>query len=104
MENMKNETAEFLWRRSLEECPTWSIGVPVLFAFLALALIVLFREDKKLLYMLVGGAIVGAASICYLVLGFIFASVNILDWRFILFPVMAVALFYVGMMYIRDAK
>jgi hypothetical protein len=103
MENMKpNETTEFLWRRSLEECPTWAIGVPVLFAFLVLALIVMFREDKKLLYTLVGGAVVGVASIVYLALALLL--VGLFKWVVILIPTMAVALFYVGMMYIRDAK
>ena len=50
MENAKpNELSEFMWRRALEECPTWAIAVPVLFAFMVLALIVMFRDDKKLM-------------------------------------------------------
>ena len=113
MENMKpNETAEFMWRRLTEECPVWAIGVPVVFAFIVVALIVFFRQEKKLKAAITGLTIVGTISLVYLPLAFIlrpmeFGSGNIsirLGWMVILIPVIAVALFYVGLMYLRDAK
>jgi len=94
--------SEFLWRRSLEDCPTWAIAVPVLFAFMVLGLIVMFRDEKKLKAAAIGGAIVGVGSIIYLFLGFLL--VGIFSWIVILIPIMSVALFYVVLMYIRDAK
>lgn len=95
-------TSEFVWKRLSEECPTWAIGVPVLFAFLVLALIVIFRQDRKLLTALIGGAVVGVFSLLYLFLGYFL--VKFFSWMVILIPVMGVALFYVGLMYIRDAR
>jgi hypothetical protein len=103
---MENMQSNFVWRRLLEECPTWAIGVPVLFAFLVVGLIVLFRDEKKLLAALVGGTIVGVVSIIYLFLGYLLVRLPppFPSWTVILIPVMAVAFFYVVMMYIRDAK
>ncbi|MSQ93444.1 MAG: VWA domain-containing protein [Gemmataceae bacterium] len=99
-----NETSEFLWRRLSEDCPTWAIGVPVLFAFLVLALIVIFRPDKKLMTAAIGGSIVGVFSLLYLFLGFFLVRVQGASWLVILVPVIGMALFYVGLMYIRDAR
>jgi hypothetical protein len=97
-----NETTEFLWRRLSEECPTWAVGVPVLFALLVVGLIVLFRQEHKLRAAIVGGVVVGIIAIVYLPLAAIL--VNFFSWIVILIPVMAVALFYVVLMYIRDAR
>ena len=96
------EVVEFVWRRLSEPCPEWAIGVPVLFAFLVVALIVLFKPERKLLTAIVGGAAVGLISIVYLPLAYFL--VKAFSWMVILVPVVGVALFYVGMMYIRDAR
>jgi hypothetical protein len=45
MENARPEITEFQWRRLVEECPTWAIGVPVVFAFLVVAIIFLYRQE-----------------------------------------------------------
>jgi hypothetical protein len=103
MENMQpQDTTEFMWRRMTEECPNWAVGVPVLFAFLVVALIVIFRQDKKLIAALVGTAVVGVIALVYLPLSLLL--IKIFSWMVILIPVMAVAFFYVTLMYIRDAK
>lgn len=102
-ENLQeNITEEFLWQRFAQDCPTWAIGVPVLFAFFVVALIVIFRQERKLMSALIGTAIVGAISIVYLPLAFILRPV--FTWLVVLIPIMTVALFYVGLMYIRDAR
>ncbi|MBI2804842.1 MAG: hypothetical protein HYX68_07670 [Planctomycetes bacterium] len=97
-----NTVSQFLFRRMAEECPTWAIFVPVLFAFIVVGLIVIFRQEKKLLSALIGGAIVTVFSLLYLVLGFVL--VQHFRWMVILIPILGVALFYVGLMYIRDAR
>jgi hypothetical protein len=105
MENMQpQDTTEFLFRRLHEDCPPWAVGVPLLFAFLVVALIVLFRQDKKLLTAIVGAAVLGVISIVYLPLSLLLVTQKIYPWMVILLPVMAVALLYVVLMYIRDAK
>ena len=102
-ENLKpGQEVEFVWRRLFEECPPWAVGVPVLFAFLVVALIVYFREERKMLAAIVGAAVVGTISIVYLPLALILRPV--FSWMVILIPVMSVALFYVALMYLRDAK
>src|SRR4051794_4903208 len=103
MEPLKdNETVEFLWRRLTEECPTWAIGVPVLFAFLVVGLIVWFRQEHKLFAAIVGSIVVGAIALVYLPMAYILRP--FFSWLVILLPIMAVALFYVVLMYFRDAR
>lgn len=96
------ETKEFLLRRMTEDCPAWAIGVPILFAFLTVALIVLFRPEKKLIAAIVGVLVVGMISIVYVPMALLL--LRHFKWLVILVPVLGVALFYVGMMYLRDAK
>jgi len=98
----QNETIEFVWRRFTQDCPEWAIFVPVLFALLVVGLIVMFRQDRKLLTAIVGGAVVGVISLVYLPLAYLLLKA--FSWLVILVPVMGVALFYVGMMYFRDAR
>ena len=103
MDNLQlQDTSEFMWRRLSEECPPWAVGVPVLFAILVVALIVIFRQEKKLMAAIVGGVVVAIIALVYLPLSFLL--IKIFSWMVILIPVMAVALFYVVLMYIRDAK
>ena len=97
-----NESTVFMWRRLSEECPQWAVLVPVLFALAVVGLIVYFRPAHKLIAAVIGLSIVGVMSCLYLPLALIlrpFAS-----WYVILLPVMAIAFFYVVMMYIKDAK
>src|SRR6266581_3500106 len=102
MENQPQDTVKFLFRRLSEECPSWAVGAPVLFAFLVVALIVMFRQEKKLLAALIGGAVVGVIALVYIPMSLLL--IKVFSWMVILIPVMAVALFYVVLMYIRDAK
>jgi hypothetical protein len=91
-----------LWRRLSEDCPIWAIFIPVLFALLVVGLIVYFRPERKLLSAIIGLSVVGVISVLYLPLAYILHP--FLSWMVILVPVMTVALFYVGMMYLKDAK
>ncbi len=106
MDNMQpNEKIDFLFRRLSDECPWWAIGVPVVFAFLVVLLVVIFRPEKKLIVALVGGMVVGVISLIYLPVAFLLVTrVQQATWLVILIPVMGVALFYVGLMYLRDSK
>lgn len=97
-----NETVEFVWRRLTQECSEWAIFVPVLFAFLVVGLIVWFVQDRKLFVAIVGCAVVGTISLVYLPLAYLLLKA--FSWLVILVPVIAVALFYVGLMYVRDAR
>src|ERR1017187_773770 len=97
-----NESTEFLWRRLSEDCPIWAVFVPVLFALAVVGLIVYFRPERKLLAAIIGLSIVGVISVLYLPLAFILRP--FFSWMVILIPVMTVAFFYVGMMYLKDAK
>ncbi len=102
-ENLQdNELVEFLWQRMSQDCPLWAITVPVLFAFFVVGLIVVFRQERKALSAIIGVGIVGAISIVYLPMAYILRPV--FSWMVVLVPVMTVALFYVGLMYIRDAR
>lgn len=99
------EKVDFLFRRIHEECPIWAIGVPIVFALIVLALVVIFRPDKKLLVAIIGGLAVGAISFVYLPVALMLVLLaKISTWLIILVPVMGVALFYVGMMYINDSR
>ncbi|MBI1831552.1 MAG: hypothetical protein HYR84_08895 [Planctomycetes bacterium] len=100
------DATEFMFRRLSEDCSPWAIGVPVLFAFLVVALITFFKEERKLLTAAIGGGIVGVISLIYLVAAY-FLSIHrviISPWLVILIPVMGVALFYVSLMYLRDSR
>ncbi len=105
--NPKNiqPTDTFLWQRLSEECPIWAIFVPVLFGFFVVLLIVLFRQERKLLSAVVGGGIVGVLTIIYLPIAFLLVmNVKQIAWLVILVPLLAVALVYVALMYIRDSR
>ena len=82
--------------------PDLALSVPVLFALAVIGLIVFFRPSHKLIAAAVGLAIVGVASLLYLPLAFILRP--FFSWMVILIPLMTIALFYVGMMYLKDAK
>jgi hypothetical protein len=45
MENARPEATEFMLRRLSEDCPGWAIGVPVVFAFLVIAIVFLYRQE-----------------------------------------------------------
>jgi hypothetical protein len=93
---------EFQYKRLFEECPAWAVCVPPLFASLVVAMIVYFRAEGKLTAAIVGSIVVGSISLVYLPMALILRP--FWSWMVILVPVMTVALYYVGMMYINDAK
>jgi len=109
MENLHpQDTSEFLFRRLTEDCSHWAILIPVLFAFLVVGLVTFFKDENKLATALIGGGIVGALSLIYLIAAFFVSFYSkpaiISPWLIILVPVMGVALFYVSLMYIRDSR
>ena len=94
----------FVWKRLLEESSFFAYLAPVGFAFGVVGLIVWFREERKLLAAIVGLVVVGTVSFVYLIGALLLRVIPNVSWLVVLMPVMAVALFYVGMMYLRDAK
>jgi hypothetical protein len=93
---------QFLWRRLLEEPTMWIVAVPIGFAVLTVLLINLFRPQRRLRGMLVALAIVTMVSAIYVPIAL--ALRPMFSWMVVLVPVLAIALFYAGMMYVRDAK
>lgn len=96
------QNAEFLWRRLLEECPTEAVLAPVVFALAILGLVVLFKQERKATTLIIGLVVIGILSAIYLPLALLLKP--IFNWIVVLVPVLGIALFYVGMMYIRDAR
>jgi hypothetical protein len=98
----QDKDVAFQYKRLFEETPIWAVAAPVLFAFMTVGLIVYFRPERKMVAAAVGCIVVGIVSAFYLPLALILRP--FFSWMVILLPVMSVALFYVGMMYINDAK
>jgi hypothetical protein len=96
------QKSEFLWRRLLETPPNWVILLPVGFALFTVLLMWLFRRERGFKGVLVPLVVVGVFSAVYLALAPMllpFAS-----WWVVLVPMLAVALIYVGLMYVKDAR
>src|SRR5260370_15511171 len=96
------ENSEFLWRRLLDDAPAWAVAVPVAFALLVLLLVVLFRKENRAAGLIVALIVVGVLSAVYVPLALLFRPM--FSWMVVLVPVMGIALFYVGMMYLKDAR
>src|SRR4051812_3628517 len=94
--------SEFLWRRLLDDLPVWAVGVPVAFALLVLLLVVIFRKDNRGTGLLVALIAVAVLSAVYVPLALLFRP--IFSWMVVLVPMLGIALFYVGMMYLKDAR
>src|SRR5205085_8387891 len=96
----KLQEQEFLLRRLQESFPDWSVFVPVLFALGVVLLIALFRRERRAQTLLWGTALVAAVAVPYCL---VFTQVFKPNAIILLVPFLAVGLFYVGMMYYRDA-
>ncbi len=93
---------EFVLRRLTENCPDWTIGIPVAFAYAVLLLIVLFRSERRWAGMLWPFVAVTVAAPFYAWLALLFKP--LLSWLVVIGPLLTVALFYVGAMYLKDAR
>jgi len=102
MDHALAQKSELIWRRFLETPPGWVIALPVVFALLTVLLMWLFRRERGVRGIVVPLVVVGIFSAVYLALAPMllpFAS-----WGVVLVPMLAVALFYVGMMYVKDSR
>jgi len=102
MDNALAPKSEFIWRRFLETPPNWVIALPVIFALLTLLLMWLFRRERGFQGVWVPLVVVVVLSGVYLGLAPILLPA--LSWGVVLVPMLAVALIYVGLMYIKDAR
>lgn len=93
---------DFLLRRTSESFPDVVIGVPVLFAFAVLGLVVLLRRENRFAGMLVPFGVVAVLSLIYVPLALVFKPY--FSWWVILVPLLLVALVYVVLMYLKDAQ
>jgi hypothetical protein len=93
---------QFLWRRLLEEPSMWVVAVPIGFAVFTVLLIALFRTEGRLRGMLLALLIIAVLSAIYVPLAL--ALRPMFSWMVVLLPILAIALFYAGMMYVRDAR
>lgn len=94
---------EFIWRRFLETPPVWSLGLPVAFALTIIVLLALFRRENRLRGMALPLVFVGVVSAVYVFAG-LRGFLNLFSWWYLLLPTLAVALFYVAMMYLKDSR
>lgn len=102
MNDEKFQDAEFLLRRTAESFSDAVIFLPVLMAFVVLGLIVLFRRENRFAGMLIPFVVVTVLSIAYVPLAFVLKPY--FSWWVVLVPTLLVALFYVGLMYVKDAQ
>lgn len=104
MNNEIKKEAEFLFRRLTPDFPMsdWAIFVPILFALAVILLVILLRREDRFRGMQWALLLVGAFSVVHLFLAFTFKSM--FSWWVVLVPVLLVALVYVALMYVRDAK
>lgn len=94
---------EFLWRRFIDTPTPWSLALPVGFAYLVLLLIVLFRKQNRFRGLAVPFVLVSIASAVYVIAG-LRGFLNLFSWWYLLAPTLGVALFYVGLMYVKDSR
>ena len=93
---------DFLLRRTSETFSDLVIGVPVLFAFGVLGLVVLLRRENRFAGMLMPFIVVAVGSLIYVPLALTFKPY--FSWWVILVPLLLVALVYVLLMYLKDAQ
>ena len=96
------QKSEFIWRRFLETPPNWVIALPVIFALLTVLLMWLFRRERGFKAVLAPLIVVVLLSAIYLAMAPMLLP--ILSWGVVLVPMLAVALVYVGLMYLKDAR
>jgi hypothetical protein len=102
MDPTRLENSEFIWRRLLDDTPAWAVAVPVAFALLVLILVVLFRREQRTTGLIIALLVVAVLSAIYVPLALLFRPM--FSWMVVLVPVLAIALFYVGLMYLKDAR
>ena len=93
---------EFLWRRLTEEFQSWVVGIPVFFALGVVLLLALFRTERRWSLLGIHLAVVAAIAAVYVPLALFFKPM--LSWWVVLLPMLLVGLFYVGLMYLKDAQ
>lgn len=103
MDPIRKES-EFLWRRLMETPPSWVIALPVGFALLTVLLMWLFRRDRGIKGVAVPLVIVGVLSAVYLAIAPMLLPLPGVGWWVVLVPMLAVALVYVGLMYVKDSR
>src|SRR5438270_12914063 len=96
------ESEQFVWRRMLDEPPVLVAAVPSLFALCTLLLIVWLRREGRMQALLVALVVITVLTVVYVPLAL--ALRIMFSWMIVLVPMLAIALFYAGMMYIRDAR
>ncbi|MCS7046897.1 MAG: hypothetical protein NZO58_11120, partial [Gemmataceae bacterium] len=102
MEQELTHKSEFLWRRLQETPPTWVVLLPVGFALVTVLLMWLFRRERGFKGIVAPLLVVGVVSTIYLILAPMLLPFA--GWLVVLAPVLAVALLYVGLMYVHDAR
>ncbi len=102
MNEKLTQDAEFLLRRTTETFSDLVVGLPVLFAFFVLGLMVLFKRENRFVGMLIPFVVVTVLSLIYVPLALMFKPY--FSWWVVLVPLLAVALLYVALMYVRDAQ
>ncbi len=98
----QGQAVELVWKRLLEEIPSWVIFTPIAFALLIALLVALFRPERKLASFLWALVPIGIGTLVYL--PFAYLLMPTLKWIVIMVPILGIAFFYVGMMYLRDAR
>jgi hypothetical protein len=93
---------DFIWRRFLDAPPSWALWLPVGFAFLVIALLALFR-DKGWSKLIAPTVVVALLSAIYVIAGYNL-FLGLFSWWYLLGPTLAIALFYVALMYRKDSR
>ena len=93
---------DFLLRRTTESFSDLVVGVPVVFAFSVLGLIALLRREHRFAGLLIPFVVVAVLSLAYVPLALTFKPY--FSWWVILAPLLVIALFYVVLMYLKDAQ
>src|SRR5437868_6308782 len=104
MDPQRLESSEFVLRRLLEETPALAIGVPVAFALFVLLLVVWLRREHRTVGLIVALIAVAVLSAIYVPLALLLRPIPGFGWNVVMVPMLAIALFYVGMMYLKDAR
>jgi hypothetical protein len=104
MDPERLESSEFIWRRLLEDTPALAIGVPVAFALVICLLIAWFRREHRTVGLIIAPIAVAVLSAIYVPLALLLRPIPGFGWNVVMVPMLAIALFYVGMMYLKDAK
>jgi hypothetical protein len=91
----------FVLRRLIESMPWPALIAPIALALGVLFLIVLFRRKKRLKTFAVWAPVILLAGGLYVAIGY--SLVGLLSWWLVIIPTMAIAFFYIAMMYVKDA-